>query len=172
MKKLLLTLCIAGTTLAVFGQGEKAQPKWMDFTTVITAEKNPKITLVYVYNTPCNLCPNIENKVFADSTVIKALEKDFIATKFFASSPDDYHYKGDKYNYTSFTDDEGINMLAIKLLDGRMGYPACIFFDENNNKIGTHLYVKEVDEMMKILEFYSSKKYTETTFEKWIAEQK
>lgn len=173
MKKLLLSIFIAGMAFGTFAQTEKkAEPKWADFTTTIAAEKNPKITMVYVYNTPCNLCPNIESKVFADSTVIKALEKDFIATKFFASSPDEYRYKGDKYSYTSFTDDEGINILAVMLLDGKMGYPTCVFLDENNEKIGTHLYVREVDEMTKILGFYSSKKYLETTYEEWIKKQK
>ncbi|MDR0364171.1 MAG: hypothetical protein LBH92_04045 [Bacteroidales bacterium] len=171
MKKLFLWICLLGFTLTSMAQEEKAEPKWADFNGTIAAEKNPKITMIYVYNTPCNLCPNIENKVFADSTVIKALEKDFIATKLFASSQEEYQYKGDTHKYTEFIDDEGVNTLAILLLDGKMGYPTCVFLDENNDKIGTHVYVREVGAMMQILEFYSSGKYVETAFEEWIKEQ-
>ncbi|MCL2511509.1 MAG: hypothetical protein FWF09_05615 [Bacteroidales bacterium] len=168
MKKIIIALFIAGIATVGFSQ-EKVQPKWQDFSTTINA-KMDKITMVYVYNVPCDLCTTTEAIILADSTVISALTKDFIATKFDAGTKEDVTINGQTYPYSAFTEEAGINIAAVVLLDGKMGYPSYVFYKEGE-KVGVHFPVQETSELLQILKYYSSGDYKETPYEEWIKKQ-
>jgi thioredoxin-related protein len=167
MKKSIIILFFAGIAFAGYAQ-KKAEPKWQDFSKTVNATEQEKISMIYVYNTPCDLCTTTEETILADSTVIKALMKDFISAKFDAGTKDDVVVKEQKYPYSSFTEESGVNIYAIVLLNGKMGYPTFAFLDKEGEKIGTHFPVKDAEEFLQILKYYSSGDYKETPYEAWI----
>lgn len=170
MKKVIIILFFAGIATVGFAQ-KKAQPQWQDFSKTINATEQDKITMIYVYNTPCDLCTTIEETILADSTVIKALMKDFISVKFDVETKDDVVVKGQKYPYSAFSETNGVNIYAIVLLNGKMGYPSFVFMDKEGEKIGTHFPVNNTTEFMRILKFYSSGDYKNVSYEEWIKKQ-
>jgi len=170
MKKIIITLVIAGIATVGFSQG-KVQPKWQDFSKTINATGQDKISMVYVYNSPCDLCTTTEATILADSTVVKALEKDFISAKFDSGTKEDVVVKGQTYPYSAFTEESGVNIYAIILLDGKMGYPTFVFLNKDGEKIGTHFPVKDAEEFLLILKFYSSEGYKNALYEDWIKKQ-
>ena len=172
MKKILLSICIVGLAVVTFAQKPVPQPEWTDFAKNMAAGKQEKITMVYVYNTPCENCMVFEDEIFPDSTVIKALKNDFIATRFFAATKDDIEYKGTNYSYSSFSDDEGVHILAVLLLNGRMGYPSLVFLDKNNDVLNVHYAPQTSREVLTILDYYSSGDYEKTEFDEWIKDKK
>jgi thioredoxin-related protein len=172
MKKFIIVLFLAGIAVAGFSQTKKVEPEWQDFSKIINGETGQdKIGVIYVYNTPCDLCTTTEATILADSTVIKALKKDFIAAKFDSATKDDVVVKDKKYPVTENPDGSGINIYAVLLLDGRMGYPTFVFMDKEGTKIGKHFPVKDSAEFLQILKFYSSGDYAKTTYEEWIKKQ-
>lgn len=172
MKKILFALCIIGSAMAASAQKTLPQPEWADFAKIIAADTQEKITMVYVYNTPCENCAVVEEEIFADSTIIKALQKEFIATRFFAASKEDVVYKDVNYSYTSFSENEGLHVLAVMLLNGRMGYPSLVFLDKNNEILNAHHAPKTSREVLTIFNYYTSGDYAKKPFDEWIKEQK
>jgi len=167
MKKSIIILFFAGIAAVGFSQ-QKIQPEWQDFTKVVNAETGQdKISVIYVYNTPCNLCTTTEETILADTTVVGALKRNFIATKFDARTKEDVVVKGQSYRYSG-TEENGINIYAIMLLDGVMGFPTFIFMNREGEKIGKHFPIKDAAEFLQILQYYSSGDYEKTPYEEWV----
>jgi thioredoxin-related protein len=125
--------------------------------------------MIYVYNTdPRWNCAATEENILADSIVIKALLKDFISVKFDSETKEDVVVKGQKYPYSAFSEESGINIYTIVLLDGKMGFPTFVFLDKDGEKIGTHFPVKDISEFMQILRYYSSGDYKIVPYEEWV----
>jgi len=174
MKRIIIILFFAGiATVGLAQTTKKVEPKWQDFSTTINAPEQEKITMVYVYNVPCDLCTTIEETILADSTVIKALAKDFISVKFDSETKEDVVVKDKTYPYSAFTETNGVNIYAIALLNGKMGFPTFVFLDKEGEKIGSHFPVKETEEFLTILRYYSSGDYKDekVPFEEWIKKQ-
>jgi thioredoxin-related protein len=168
MKKIIIILFFAGIATMGFSQ-KKVEPQWQDFSTTINAPELDKITMVYVYSNDSRWnCATTEEFILADSTIIKALMKDFISVKFDAETNDEVIVKGQKYPYSAFSETNGINVYAIVLLGGKMGYPSFVFLNKEGEKIGVHFPVKDVEEFSKILKYYSSGDYKDTPYDEWI----
>jgi thioredoxin-related protein len=171
MKRIIIVLFLAGIAATGFSQ-KKVQPNWQDLSTTINAAEQDKITMVYVYNNESQWnCAAIEETVLADSTIIKALTKDFISVKFDSETKEDVVIKGQKYPYSSFSEESGVHIYSIILLDGRMGFPTFVFLDKEGEKIGSHFPVKDAEELLLILKYYSSEDYKGAPYEEWIKKQ-
>ena len=170
MKKIIIILFLAGIATVGFAQ-KKAQPKWQDFSTTINATEQEKISMIYVYNAPCELCTTTEETILSDTTVVNTLTKHFISAKFDAGNKEDVVVKGQAYPYSAFTETTGVNVYAIILLDGKMGYPTFVFLNKQGDKIGTHFPVNDAEEFLKILKFYSTGGYEKTSYDEWIKKQ-
>ena len=170
MKRIIITLVFVGIATVGFSQ-KKMQPEWQDFSKAINATDQNKITMVYVYNTPCNLCTTTEETILADTTVINTLKKNFIATKFYSDTKEDVIVKGKTFPYMPSSETSGVNMYAIILLGGKMGFPTFVFLDKDGEKIGTHFPVNTTAEFLLILQYYSSGDYKNAPYEEWIKKQ-
>jgi len=170
MKRIIIALLFAGIATVGFSQG-KIQPKWQDFSTTINATGQDKISMIYVYNSPCELCITTEQTILADTAVVNLLTKKFISAKFDSGSKEDVVVKGQTYPYSSFSEESGVSIYAVILLDGKMGYPSFVFLNEEGEKIGIHFPVKDTEEFLLILKYYSSGSYKEAPYEEWIKKQ-
>jgi thioredoxin-related protein len=130
--------------------------------------------MVYVYNNDARWNGAItEETILADSTVIKALLKDFISVKFDSETKEEVVVKGQKYPFADFGEGNGYNVYTIVLLGGKMGYPTFVFLDKEGEKIGSHFPVKDAAEFLLILKYYSSGAYEEegASYDEWIKKQ-
>jgi len=170
MKKVIIVLFLTGIAVTGFAQ-QKIQPNWQDFSTVINATGQDKISMIYVYNTPCDLCATTEETILADTAVVNTLKKHFIVARFDSGTKEDVEVKGQKYPYSATSETTGVNIYAIILLKGVMGFPTFVFIDKEGEQIGTHFPVKEKEEFMQILKYYSSGDYKGAPYEEWIKKQ-
>ena len=183
MKNIIIILFFAGIATVGLAQTTKpkVEPKWQDFSTTINAPEQEKITMVYIYKSPCDLCPAVEEAIFADTTVVNALTKDFMSIKFDAAIKDDVVVKGQKYPFADFGGGNGYNIYAVVLLGGKMNYSTFVFLDKEGEKIGTHYFIKDpktmaqldAAEFLFILRYYSSGAYAEegASYDEWIKKQ-
>jgi thioredoxin-related protein len=170
MKKTIIVLFFAGIATLGFAQ-QKIQPNWQDFTKVVNAETGQnKISVIYVYNSPCDLCTTTEETILADTTVVGMLKRNFIVTKFDARTKEDVVVKDQTYRYSG-TEEHGTNIYAIMLLDGVMGFPTFVFMNKEGEKIGKHFPVKDTAEFLQILKYYSSGDYENAPYEDWLKRQ-
>ena len=171
MKRIIIILFLVGIAATGFSQ-KKVQPNWQDFSKIVNGTTGQdKISMIYVYNTPCDLCTTVEETILADTMVVNALTKNFISAKFNAETQDEVDVKGQKYPYSAFSEESGINIYAIILLDGKMGFPTFVFMDKEGNKIGAHFPVKTTEEFLLILKYYSSEGYKEASYDEWVKKQ-
>ena len=183
MKKIIIILFFAGIATVGLAQTTKpkVEPKWQDFSTTINATGQEKITMVFIYKSPCDLCPAVEEAIFADTTVVNALTKDFMSIKFDAAIEEDVVVKGQKYTFMEFKGGGGYNAYTVVLLGGQMNYSTFVFLDKEGEKIGTHYFIQDprtmaqldAEEFLLILKYYSSGAYTEegASYEEWIKKQ-
>ena len=75
----------------------------------------------------------MDKKTFTDPEVKEVL-KDFHVVKFNAEQKDPIVFKGKEYKWVP-SGRRGVNMLAVELLNGRLGYPTMVYLDEDLNKI-------------------------------------
>ena len=59
----------------------------------------------------------------------------------------------------------GVHELAYALLDGRLGYPAFVYLDENQDRITISPGYKTADVIIKELEFVADEHYKTTSYD-------
>jgi thioredoxin-related protein len=165
-QKVFISLAIFCIAMMGYAQ-KKVQPNWQDVVQMLNATEQNKMSIVYVYKQNCELCDMAEETIFSDTTIVNTLNKEFNVARFDAATKDDIIYKGSKLPYQAFTDTEGVHVLAVMLLDGKMGYPTFVVMDKNGEKVNTHYPVKDKEEFMLIMKYYSSGDYKETPYDEW-----
>jgi thioredoxin-related protein len=100
----------------------------------IVAKTDKKKVLVDVYTDWCGWCKVMDKKTFTDPEVKKYLADNFHVVKFNAEQKAPIVFKGKEYNWKP-SGRRGVNMLAVEMLNGRLGYPTIVYLDEDLNKI-------------------------------------
>ncbi len=93
-----------------------------------------KRVMIDMYTTWCGWCKVMDRKTFTDPEVIEYLNKNFVIVKFNAEQRESVTFKGETYEWLN-TGRKGVNKLALKLMNGRMGYPTMVYLDSNLNPI-------------------------------------
>jgi thioredoxin-related protein len=72
----------------------------------------------------------MDKKTFTDPELIKYLNENFHVVKFNAEQKETLSFRGQTYNWQS-SGRNGVNMLALELLQGRLSYPTLVYLNEN-----------------------------------------
>jgi len=111
-----------------------------------------KKVLVDMYTSWCGWCKVMDNKTFTDPEVVKYLNENFVLVKFNAEQKDPVTFKGETFE-TVAMGRRKTNKLAIKLLDGRLGYPTLVYLEGSNlEKIKASPGYKKPDQLLSELE--------------------
>ena len=129
-------------------------------------EKQPKKIFIDVYTDWCGWCKRMDATTFQDPKVAAYLNENFYPVKFNAEQKGDIEYKGYTLKFRE-AGRRGVHELAYSLLDGRLGYPAFVYLDENQDRITISPGYKAADAMLKELKYIGGEHYKSTSFEEF-----
>ena len=128
------------------------------------AKKHPRKIIVDVYTNWCGWCKRMDKATFGDAAVAKYVSEHFYAVKFNAESPDNVIFKDEVYR---FNPQNKANDLAVKWLQGQMGYPTIVYLDEKLNTIQAMGGYKGPEEYPAILEYFKTNAYKKKSYEEY-----
>ena len=125
--------------------------KWYSFENAMKVnETAKKKVLVAVYTSWCKWCKMMDAKTFTDPEVVDYLNDNFVLVKFNAERKDPVEFKGETFELKRMGR-RSTNALAIKMLNGRLGYPTLVYMDSDFNKIRTSPGYKTPDKLLNEL---------------------
>ena len=107
--------------------------------------------MIDMYTSWCGWCKVMDKKTFTDPQVVQYLNDNFVLVKFNAERRDPIQFQGETYEWIN-TGRRGVNKLAMKMMNGRLGYPTMVYLDSNLNKIKSVPGYKKPDELMRELQ--------------------
>ncbi|NPA34604.1 MAG: DUF255 domain-containing protein [Chlorobi bacterium] len=136
--------------------------KWVDFETAVHLnKKKPKKIFIDVYTDWCGWCKVLDRKTFRDPRVIKVMNKYYHAVKLDAETRDTIYFQNKPHTYIK---EYRANLIALRLLDGRMVYPSMVILDEKFNRLRIIRGYKSADDLLPILIYYGGNYYKEMKF--------
>ncbi len=107
--------------------------------------------MIDMYTSWCGWCKVMDKKTFTDPEVVKFLNENFVLVKFNAERRLPVEFQGETYEWIN-SGRKGVNKLAMKMMNGRLGYPTMVYLDSNLNKIKSSPGYKKPDELLKELQ--------------------
>ncbi len=162
-KGLLQTLALLFLGILVAMTSQKIQ--WTDFETAVALnKKKPKKIFIDVYTKWCGWCKVLDRKTFTDPRVIKVMNKYYHPVKLDAETRDTIYFQNKPHTYIK---EYRANLIALRLLDGRMVYPSMVILDERFNRLKIIRGYKSADDLLPILIYYGGNYYKEMSFGKF-----
>jgi len=133
--------------------------KWYDYDEGI--EKltgTTKYGILYFDTTDCGPCQWMEDSLFGNPEIIRAVNKDFVAIKVQAGRNDTLHYQGQAFSESY--------LRKIFLLSG---YPTTIFIEgATNQMVGGQASIMYPDRMLNMMGYMTSKAYKSMDFDEYV----
>lgn len=122
---------------------------WIDIekASQISEISNKKKFLVDVYTDWCHWCKVMDKQTFTDPEVIKYISDNFHVVKFDAESQRTLNFKGKSYQWQN-EGRNGVNGLALELLQGRLSYPSLVYLDEKLNPLAVSPGFKNPEQLV------------------------
>ena len=166
IKKISFVLFVFLTPILCHGQTEKnstAGIHWMSFSEALEKTKDhPKKIYMDIYTSWCGWCKKMDASTFVDPKIISFINENFYAVKLDAETKDTITFQNKKY---SFVPNYKANEIAAFLLNGQMGYPTSVYFDEASNPITAVPGFNTADQLLPILKYFSGDFYKTMKFE-------
>lgn len=149
---ILTSSCKEGTAQSNSDESSQAHTtpeglKWYSIDDLSKVDIGSKKILIDVYTSWCGWCKVMDAKTFTDPGIVAHLKKNFILVKFDAEQQTPVSFKGNKYEWMA-SGRNGINQLAIELLNGQLGYPTIVYLDKDLNKIRVAPGYKTPEQLM------------------------
>lgn len=176
MKKIIiagLLLSVAAWLMAFRPVAEPAPAlKWYTWEEAVELNKTaPKKLFVDVYTDWCGWCKRMDKNTFSDPKVAAYLAENFYPVKFNAEQKADIQFAGQTFKYMENEGGRGgVHTLAYSMLDGKLGYPAMVYFNEKFERIMISPGYKEVPDMLKELKYAAEEHYTKTSWDDYNAD--
>ena len=110
-----------------------------------------KKVMIDMYTSWCGWCKVMDKKTFTDKGVIDYLNENFVVVKFNAEQKEPVTFKGETYEWMP-AGRKGVNKLAFKLMNGRMGYPTMVYLDSNLETIKSSPGYKKPNQLLAELQ--------------------
>jgi len=162
---LILAICLISFT-AVQAQ-DKAKINWLTWEEAqAKMAEEPKSMFGDMDTSWVGWCKKMDSSTFQDAKVIEYLNDNFYAVKFNAEQKEAITYQGFEFKFVN-SGRRGYHQLAHSMLNGRMGYPAFVYFNQEMERIMISPGYKKVDQILPELEFAVSGKYREMDLEEF-----
>ncbi len=116
-------------------------------------KKEPRKLIVDVYTDWCGWCKVMEKNTYNHKIIAEYVNKTFYMVKLDAEQREDIKFGERTYKYVP-QGNRGYHELAAAFLDGKMGYPSVVFFDEKNRRLQSlqgYIKAKQFDEIIKYI---------------------
>ncbi|MFN8337878.1 MAG: DUF255 domain-containing protein [Saprospiraceae bacterium] len=126
---------------------------WLSMTQasdIVAKSGNKKKFLIDVYTDWCSWCKVMDKKTFTDPELIKYLNENFNVVKFNAEQRESLIFNGKEYVWV-LSGRNGVNTLALELLQGRMSYPSLVYLNEKLEPILVSPGFKDANALMSEL---------------------
>jgi thioredoxin-related protein len=168
-------LCLIAVSLTIFsfgftqkpGGGETKGIKWVNFNEAVKLNKaHPKKIFVDVYTSWCGWCKRMDADTYTDPTVIDYINKNFYAVRLDAETRDTFYFNDHTFVNAYPVGTRGaVNELASSMLDGKLGYPTTVYFDEKFNRIQYIQSYMAKDVFLPIIHYFGDDKYKTMSFD-------
>ena len=105
-------------------------------------KKSDKKIMIDVYTDWCKWCKVMDQKTFADPSMIPFLQENYHMVKFNAEHKAPIQFNGKTFNFKD-GGRRGYNELASELLGGKLSFPSVVVLDENLNVISVQKGFKD-----------------------------
>lgn len=143
----------------ILGQNLHASKvQWLTFEQaekLAKSTKTPKKIMVDLYTDNCGWCKKMDLSTFQNEFISHFMNENFYPVRFNAEQKKDV-----QFNNTVFKlDKTGYHELAIALSMGDLGFPTLVFLDEANQIIQPIQGYQTVDELERIMYYFSNDLY-------------
>jgi thioredoxin-related protein len=141
--------------------GDTKGIKWVSFNEAVKLNKeHPKKIFIDVYTSWCGWCKRMDADTYTDATVIDYINKNFYAVRLDAETRDTFQFNNHTFVNAYPAGQRGaVNELASSMLDGKLGYPTTVYFDEKFNRLTYVQSYLAVKDLMPILTYFGEDKY-------------
>lgn len=149
--------------------------QWMGFEEAVKRnEKEPRKILIDVYTKWCGWCKRMDATTYKDPVITDYINRNFYPVKLDAETRDTILFKNNRTQDSTQKQEKRFvykpefkaNELAVSLLNGKMGYPATIFMDENYSLLTQAIPgYQDAKSLEMILKFYGKEVYKIQKFE-------
>lgn len=149
----------------LFSQNEE-KITWYSFEDAAKLE-NPdhKKIFIDIYTAWCGWCKVLDKSTFPDTTIIRLMNKYFIAVKLDAERKDTILFNNYLFVNPNPEGYRSAHQLASSLLKGRLSYPSMCFLTDSFALITTVQSYLKPTELEPILEYIGSDKYLTMTYD-------
>ncbi|HMP29907.1 MAG TPA: DUF255 domain-containing protein [Saprospiraceae bacterium] len=127
---------------------------WLNVKEAESVNNNDKkYYFVDVYTEWCGWCKVMDRETFSQKEVIDFMNKNFHNVKFDAEQRETTVFNGKTYMWVN-SGRNGINMLAMDLLNSELSYPSYVILDENKKPIEVLKGYMEVSPFLASLKKY------------------
>lgn len=134
-------------------------------------ESRKKI-FIDIFTDWCGWCKVLDKSTFPDTTIIRLMNKYFIAVKLDAERKDTVVFNGYTFINTNPDGYRSTHQLASSLLKGRLMYPSMCFLTDSFGLITTVQSYKKPSELEPILEYLGSDKYLTMKYDTFLLSYK
>ena len=117
------------------------------------SKKEPRKIIVDVYTDWCGWCKVMEKNTYNNEIIAEYINKTFYNVKLNAEQKEDIKFAGRVFRFVP-QGSRGYHELAAAFLDGKMGYPAVVFFDEKIRRLQSfqgYIRAKQFDQIVKYI---------------------
>ena len=116
--------------------------------------------MIYIYGDVCPACRRLNAETLSHPAVAEYANKYYYAVKFNAHQREPIQFNGKTYAHTTHaTSGTSANELAYDLTFNQLSYPQIIILDEQLNNLQPAAGFRNLDEMMRLLQFFGEDFY-------------
>ncbi len=136
--------------------------KWHSFEEAVKlVQKKPKLIFIDVYTKWCGWCKVMDRRTFTNQLVKEALKKYYYPVKLDAETRDTIYFRGKPHYYMP---QYKANLLALRLLDGRLAYPSVVILDSRFRRLIILQGYQSPEKLHPYLVYYGEGYYKQMRF--------
>lgn len=139
--------------------------KWHTLEEAVALNKeNPKKIMIDFYTSWCGWCKKMDANTFNHPAIVDAFNKYFYVVKFNAESKEEVEFGGTTYKNVGQGRSTHMYAATYASLDGRIGYPTIVFFDESFSRLSVEPGYKDAKSLEPLLHYIGTNKYKSISY--------